>query len=100
MSDILYFDQLSVGDSWRSRGRTITETDVVNFAALTGDFEPLHVDAEYAATAPYGQRIAHGLLGLSYLAGLTLDSPAVRTVAFIHDQGMALPEANLFGRYD
>ena len=68
---------------WRSRGRTITETDVVNFAALTGDFEPLHVDAEYASTAPYGQRIAHGLLGLSYLAGLTLDSPAVRTVAFI-----------------
>ena len=83
MSEPLYFDQLKVGDNWRSRSRTITETDVMNFATLTGDFDPLHVDAEFAAKSPYGQRVAHGLLGISYLAGLNSNSPAVHTVAFI-----------------
>ena len=83
MTEPLYFDQLHIGDHWRSRGRTITEADVVAFASLTGDFDPLHMDEEYARNSPHGQRIAHGLLGLSYLAGLNFNCPSVHTVSFI-----------------
>jgi 3-hydroxybutyryl-CoA dehydratase len=64
------FDALAVGDAFVTRGRTVTEADVVAFAALTGDRHPLHVDAEWAAASPFGARIAHGLLVLSYGAGL------------------------------
>jgi acyl dehydratase len=52
------------------RGRTVTEADVAAFAGLTGDFHPQHVDAEWAASSPFGERIAHGLLVLSLAAGL------------------------------
>jgi acyl dehydratase len=54
----------------RSRGRTITEADVVAFAGLTGDFHPQHVDAEWAAGSVFGERVAHGLLVLGLAAGL------------------------------
>jgi len=83
MNDQLYFDQLKIGDHWRSRGRTVTEAEVMAFAGLTGDYDPLHVDAEFARQSPYGERIAHGLLGISFLAGLNSNCPAVATVSFI-----------------
>ncbi|MDA1054659.1 MAG: MaoC/PaaZ C-terminal domain-containing protein [Planctomycetota bacterium] len=79
----LQFDDLQIGDNWKSQARTITETDVVNFACLTGDFDPLHVDRESAANAPFGRPVAHGLLGLAYLAGLGSNAPSVHTVAFL-----------------
>jgi acyl dehydratase len=79
----LYFDELKVGDSWRSRARTITEADVVNFACITGDFDPLHVDHEYARNTPFRKPIAHGLLGLSWMAGLSTTAPSVKTAAFV-----------------
>ena len=65
---------LDVGHVFESAGRTITESDIVGFACLSGDFNRLHVDHEYAKGTPFGQRIAHGLLVLSVLSGLT--SPA------------------------
>jgi len=83
MSESLYFDQLSVGDCWESRSRTITETDVVNFAGMTGDYDPLHVDHEFAKQTPFGRPIAHGLLGLSLLAGLSSTAPAMQTKALL-----------------
>lgn len=83
MSGVLHFDELTVGDCWTSRSRTITETDVVNFAGMTGDYDPLHVDHEFAASSPFGRPIAHGLLGLSFVAGLCSQSPAVNTLAFV-----------------
>lgn len=83
MSNRLSYEELSTGDLWVSQARTITETDVVNFAGMTGDFDPLHVDHEHAANTPFGRPIAHGLLGLSLVAGLGSHSPAVDTVAFI-----------------
>ncbi len=52
------------------RGRTITEADLVSFAALTGDWHPQHADADWAARSPFGERIAHGMLVLSYAIGL------------------------------
>lgn len=60
-----------VGYTFESAGRTITETDIVNFACLSGDFNRLHVNQEYASATRFGQRIAHGLLVLSVLSGLT-----------------------------
>lgn len=66
----LYFEDLSVGMKWESSGRTITEADVVNFAGVSGDFNPLHMDDEFARRTLYGKRIAHGALVLSVVTGL------------------------------
>jgi acyl dehydratase len=82
VTEALFYEDLQAGDRWTSRGRTITESDVVSFAGLTGDFDPLHVDHEFAKQTPFGKPIAHGLLGLSFLAGLASQCPAVRTLAF------------------
>ncbi|MFO0819034.1 MAG: MaoC/PaaZ C-terminal domain-containing protein [Pirellulales bacterium] len=87
MSVPLYFDQLAVGNQWETRGRTVTETDIVQFACTTGDFDPLHVDHEQAKQTPFRRPIAHGLLGVTWVAGLASHYPLVHTVAFlgIHD---------------
>jgi 3-hydroxybutyryl-CoA dehydratase len=68
----LYFEEYEVGQSITSQGRTVTEADVVAFAALSGDWNPMHTDAEFAAQHPFGQRVAHGLLGLSIASGLAV----------------------------
>jgi 3-hydroxybutyryl-CoA dehydratase len=65
-----YFDDFHVGDTVVTPARTITETDIVLFAALSGDWHPMHTDAEYAKQTAYGQRIAHGLLTLAISSGL------------------------------
>lgn len=74
-----HFDEIAVGEQYRSRGRTITESDIVQWCALTGDWYVLHTDAHYAATTRFGQRIAPGLLVLAYAAGLGVppDSPSI-----------------------
>jgi len=66
----MYFEEFAVGQSITRAGRTVTETDVVAFASLSGDWNSIHTDAEYARQAPFGQRVAHGLLGLSIASGL------------------------------
>lgn len=66
----LHFDELSVGDSWTSARRTVTEADVGQFAGISGDFNPLHTDAVFAAETAYGRPIAHGALILSIATGL------------------------------
>lgn len=78
MTEILSsdFDALEVGGGFQTRGRTITETDLVSFAALTGDFHPIHTDAEWAAESEFNGRIAHGMLLLSYCVGLVPLDPA------------------------
>jgi len=70
-------EQLRVGDHFATSGRTVTEADVVSFSAQTGDFHPLHVDAEWAAATPFGERIAPGVLTLSYALGLVRFDPGV-----------------------
>ncbi len=68
----MYFEEFEVGQSLTSVGRTVTEADVVAFAALSGDWNPMHTDAEYAAQHPFGQRVAHGLLCMSIASGLIM----------------------------
>lgn len=70
-----FFEDLEIGAAFDSPTRTVTEADVVNFAGLSADFNRLHVDAEYAAGTPYGQRIAHGLLVLALMSGLVTRMP-------------------------
>ncbi|PYP87625.1 MAG: dehydratase [Blastocatellia bacterium AA13] len=75
-----FFEDFEVGEEALSAGRTVTETDIVNFAGITGDWNELHTNKEYGATTPFGQRIAHGALifsiatGLSVRMGQTADS--------------------------
>ncbi len=66
----LYFEDIEEGMTVSSPGRTITEADIVLFSALSGDWNQLHTNAEYAKNTPFGERIAHGLLGLAVASGL------------------------------
>ena len=65
----MYYEEFEVGQTLVTRGRTVTEADIVQFGALTGDFNPMHMDAEYCKTSFMGQRVAHGMLGISYAIG-------------------------------
>lgn len=64
------FDEFVIDEEIVSGARTVTEADVVNFACLSGDFHPEHMNEEYARKGPLGERIAHGLLVLSMATGL------------------------------
>lgn len=68
----LYFEQFEPGQRIVSVGRTITESDVVAFAGLTGDFNQIHTDAEFSKGTAFGQRVAHGLLALGIASGLAM----------------------------
>jgi 3-hydroxybutyryl-CoA dehydratase len=70
----MFFDDFTVDATFITDGRTITEADISAFALLSGDFNPIHMDAEYAKASQFGQRIAHGLLVLSIASGLTVKS--------------------------
>lgn len=65
-----YFDDIEAGEEYESPGRTVTETDIVLFAGLSGDYNVLHTDAEFMKASTFGERIAHGLLGLAIQSGL------------------------------
>ncbi len=77
----LYSEDLAVGESWLSDWREVTGDDVADFAELTGDHDPLHTDQ--GAASPFGEPVAHGLLGLSVLAGLSTTFPSVATLALV-----------------
>src|SRR3954453_19688740 len=79
----LYFDDIEVGQEWESPGRTVTEADIVNFAGLSGDFNPIHMDHEFARTTPFRQPIAHGMLVFSMATGLGVSVPMMRTLAVL-----------------
>jgi acyl dehydratase len=65
----LYYEDYEIGQMMVTRGRTITESDIVQFAGLTGDYNPMHTDAEHMKDSIFGKRIAHGMLSLSYAVG-------------------------------
>src|SRR4030043_2092813 len=66
----MWFEEFEVGQQIITPGRTITESDIVSFAGLSGDYNQIHTDLEYAGATPFGQRVAHGLLGLAVASGL------------------------------
>jgi len=78
-----FYEDLEVGEEYESPGRTITETDVVNFSAISGDWSPVHSDEEYCRKSPYKTRIAHGLLGLAAVEGLKQRIPEFTNVRYM-----------------
>ncbi len=70
----LWFDEFEPGQQVETDGRTLTEADIINFASLSGDFSPVHVDAEFSRKGPFGQRVAHGLLVVSLVSGLLIQT--------------------------
>lgn len=70
----MYFDEFKPGQRIVSAGRTVTEGDVIAFAGLSGDYNQMHVDAEYSKHTPFGQRVAHGILILSIASGLAVQT--------------------------
>ncbi len=97
MSELLSYEDLQVGDQWISEERIVSSDDVAKFADLTGDFDRLHTDEEFARETPFGQPIAHGLLGLSFVAGLSSKKPAMNTVAFVGVQKWSFLQPIFFG---
>ncbi len=80
------FESLSVGQRFESARRTVRDTDVIVFSALTGDWHPQHCDPDWAASSPFGERIAHGMLVLSLAVGLVpLDPERVLALRGIDD---------------
>jgi 3-hydroxybutyryl-CoA dehydratase len=69
-----FFEEFTIGETVTTAGRTITETDIVTFAGLSGDYNQIHTDAAYAARFDYGRRIAHGLLVQSIASGLAVQT--------------------------
>lgn len=84
---MLYYEDLAAGQCWKSPSRQITRDDVASFSSLTGDFDPLHFAAAGGAKklprSPFGEPVAHGLLGLSILAGLSTEHPRAATLALV-----------------
>ncbi len=66
----MWFEEFEVGQKIITPGRTITESDIVSFAGLSGDFTRIHTDAEFSAKTLFGKRVAHGLLIVSIASGL------------------------------
>jgi 3-hydroxybutyryl-CoA dehydratase len=65
-----YFEEFQLGETVTTDSRTVTDGDIMSFASLTGDDNRIHTDPEFSRNGPFGQRIAHGLLGLSIASGL------------------------------
>lgn len=82
----MFFDDVNVGQEWESLARTVTQTDIVNFAGVSGDYNPIHMDHEFAKTTPFRQVMAQGLLVLSMASGLGMMAPPMRTLAFLSIQ--------------
>jgi acyl dehydratase len=81
-----WYEDYEIGESRNSTGRTITEADIVLHAGQTGDFFPHHMDAEWAATQPIGQRIAHGTLILSIAVGMTAGDINPQAMSYGYDR--------------
>lgn len=83
-----YFEDCALHETLRSQGRTVTESDIHQFAGLTGDWNPLHTDAEFSKHGLFGERIAHGPLIFSLAIGLSVQIPNALPTHFIAAYGI------------
>jgi len=70
----MYFEEFEVGTQITTQGRTVTEADIVSFAGLSGDYNQIHTDAVFASGTPFSRRVAHGLLVVSIVSGLAVQT--------------------------
>jgi acyl dehydratase len=99
------FDSITVGDRITTARRTITEADIMAFAGISGDFNPLHTDEEFAREhTPYRRRIAHGMLGASITTGLRSDYDDWDVLAFLETtrqfKGPIFPQDTVHAEYE
>ncbi len=79
-----YFEDFAPGQQFESGGRTITEADLTFFSMLSGDWNPLHANAEFAKSTRYGQRVVHGVLGIAISTGM------LHELGIFHDSVIAM----------
>ncbi len=98
MSTGKYYEDFEIGETYVSQARTITEADVATFAGLSGDFNPLHTNAEFAKKSPFGERIVHGMLTVAMSTGMSNWSGlfAGTTIALL-EQNIKYKGAVMFG---
>jgi 3-hydroxybutyryl-CoA dehydratase len=92
-----YFDELTVGVTQTSRGRTIGESDLIGWCASTGDWFPLHSDAVYASQTMFGERIAPGIMVLAYITGLGVPAESTTILANYGFDRVRFPKATKIG---
>jgi 3-hydroxybutyryl-CoA dehydratase len=80
---MLYLQDFRVGTAYPSASRTILDADIVNFAGLSGDFNPLHIDDVFASNSVFGKRVAHGMLVASIVSGLRSVYDEMALMAFL-----------------
>jgi acyl dehydratase len=83
----LYYGDLELNAEYQSVARTVTQADLTTFAGFSGDFNPIHIDHEFAKTTPYRRPVVHGFAVFSIASGLGTQSPATRTVALLRVSG-------------
>ncbi|SDE16551.1 MaoC/PaaZ C-terminal domain-containing protein [Paraburkholderia lycopersici] len=88
MLNSLFFEDFQLGQSFESGGRTITESDLTFFSMLSGDWNPIHADAEFARTTRYEQRVVHGTLGIAIATGM------LHQLGIFHDSAVAMMSLN------
>lgn len=93
----VFYEDLEVDAEHKSTGRTITEADVVSFAGLSGDFNNMHIDEEFAQKTVFKGRVAHGLCVLSVASGLWFTMPRLATIAFMGLEDWRFSGAVKFG---
>lgn len=94
-----YYEEFSVGQEFVTPGRTVVEYDVAAFAGLSGDYNPVHTDREFAASTSFGQPLAHGVLGLSIATGLIARTGLFdgTAIAFLGIDGWKFSKPLFFG---
>lgn len=93
-----FFEEFAEGDTIVTAGRTVTEGDIVRFAGLSGDYNQIHTDAEYASQDTFGERIAHGLLVLSIATGLAVQTGIIEgTVLAFRELGWKFSRPVMIG---
>ena len=98
----MWFEEFEAGQQVITPARTITESDIVSFAGLSGDYNQIHTDAEFARTTPFGQRVAHGILGLAIASGLAMRTGVLEgtVIAFREINNWKFTNPDIYWRHD